>query len=838
MTDGPNDCPIPPLPPLPETPSLSPPPPLPPFSPPPSPPLGTTAADPPVSPTLQLPPLFQHCIHAPSPPRLISSPPSSSSVTSGAGALVPGSGGDGTLTRTTQALPNVTMQPNEFLDSQSSSKAERTPGTGRHAPLTPRFAPDVCALRDLCIRVKFAGRGGPERGETAVGSSVITGRQVHLLGSQESGDGNMDIEAENKHDIPDDDEGEECNEGCEEGHSGENNDDEDHEMEFAVLDEVSAEGVYRDCPMTNQDGVHQDVMESVGSAKDCEDFEDLDYDEEMEDLLPPPRKKKRTDGILQKDEVDGGNEEDEEEGGVEGHREEELENGDTSCAQPIVTKIKTVLKTWGRPPAEPLPDGWISAVHNTGVPVYLHRESRVVTWSRPYFLGAGSIRKHEPPLAAIPCLHYQRAKEQHFETDKEVVQKEVEEKAKEMTDGERDPVLEEKVPECEEEDAGEVLRTQEGEEKVPESESVEKAGDGQEKPTFLKRVSAKVEVCKEESLSLTDLHKYLSMRFVFEHVAVKKFRTWAERRKFNRDAKRRQAEAERPILPSHQRLITLSLTHNPGRKEFVIDPSGKSDVCILHEYMQRVLKVRPEYSFFECENPSEPFGASVLIDGVTYGTGTASSKKLAKNKAARATLETLIPDFAKQTSSKDEKEDDDLEYFNHIAIDDSRVYELTSKAGLLSPYQILHECLKRNHGMGDTSVCFEVIPGKNQRSEYVMKCGRHEARGWCKNKRVGKQLASQRVLQLLHPHISTWGSLLRMYGGDAARSLPQESGERSVLELQRFGRKNRPNVRILDRLRTEMRRLAAERGEQERLPRLRLPEPPQPNSEPLCTVDV
>lgn len=74
--------------------------------------------------------------------------------------------------------------------------------------------------------------------------------------------------------------------------------------------------------------------------------------------------------------------------------------------------------------------------------------------------------------------------------------------------------------------------------------------------------------------------------------------------------------------------------------------------------MQRVLKVRPVYNFFECgkfewlqiqfltdaiknnpvesvwpENPSEPFGASVVIDGVTYGTGTASSKKLAKNKA-------------------------------------------------------------------------------------------------------------------------------------------------------------------------------------------------------------
>lgn len=34
--------------------------------------------------------------------------------------------------------------------------------------------------------------------------------------------------------------------------------------------------------------------------------------------------------------------------------------------------------------------------------------------------------------------------------------------------------------------------------------------------------------------------------------------------------------------------------------EFVINPNGKSEVCILHEYMQRVLKVRPVYNFFDC----------------------------------------------------------------------------------------------------------------------------------------------------------------------------------------------------------------------------------------------
>lgn len=32
----------------------------------------------------------------------------------------------------------------------------------------------------------------------------------------------------------------------------------------------------------------------------------------------------------------------------------------------------------------------------------------------------------------------------------------------------------------------------------------------------------------------------------------------------------------------------------------MINPNGKSEVCILHEYMQRVLKVRPVYNFFEC----------------------------------------------------------------------------------------------------------------------------------------------------------------------------------------------------------------------------------------------
>ncbi|CAI5651116.1 unnamed protein product [Oreochromis niloticus] len=511
--------------------------------------------------------------------------------------------------------------------------------------------------------------------------------------------------------------------------------------------------------------------------------------------------------------------------------------------QPMMTKIKTVLKSRGRPPTEPLPDGWIMTFHNSGIPVYLHRETRVVTWSRPYFLGTGSIRKHDPPVSSIPCLHYKKMKEQEErELNGEVVpdaEESVVKPAEEANGGEQ---------------AGTSDATAEDQDAMPPSSLLGEGQDGegttdnsiQNKVSLpcdsaqgaLGQVKAKVEVCKDESIELEEFRLYLEKCFDFEQVTVKKFRTWAERRQFNRDMKRKQAESERPILPANQKLITLSVQDAPTKKEFVINPNGKSEVCILHEYMQRILKVRPVYNFFDCENPSEPFGASVIIDGVTYGTGTASSKKLAKNKAARATLEILIPDFVKQTSEEKPVEGDELEYFNHISIEDSRVYELTNKAGLLSPYQILHECLKRNHGMGDTSIKFEVIPGKNQKSEYVMTCGKHTVRGWCKNKRVGKQLASQKILQMLHPHVKNWGSLLRMYGRESNKMVKKESSDKSVIELQQYAKKNKPNLHILNKLQEEMIKLAAQREETRKKPKMTIMESAQPGSEPLCTVDV
>lgn len=65
---------------------------------------------------------------------------------------------------------------------------------------------------------------------------------------------------------------------------------------------------------------------------------------------------------------------------------------------------------------------------------------------------------------------------------------------------------------------------------------------------------------------LEEFRNYLEKRFDFEQVTVKKFRTWAERRQFNREMKRKQAESERPILPANQKLITLSVQDAPTKK--------------------------------------------------------------------------------------------------------------------------------------------------------------------------------------------------------------------------------------------------------------------------------
>ncbi|XP_066265173.1 microprocessor complex subunit DGCR8-like [Branchiostoma lanceolatum] len=646
------------------------------------------------------------------------------------------------------------------------------------------------------------------------------------------------------------------------------------------------------------------------------------------------------------------------------HREEQDGEGrDGEASEEPIIKYKTVLKSLGHEPLEPLPEGWIVTTHNCGMPVYLHRETRVVSWSRPYFLGTGSIRKHNIPISSIPCFHYIREKEKKVgplfydittqtnditttctegvphpdvkvktevgnvcpyngdesTTSDDVIKSEAltEDKSEDVmkgmagsevvqgqNGGESDEIStngstnHNSAPGSNEEHSGKPAACTSSDDLVGSSEIDDVTipadvgvsevpaegetaslnqnggsdGDAVSPATVAMATSsdngtnheastsssaaegtfhsaqgdvqlgqaAKLEVCREESADVDQFRSYLERRFKFDTITIRKFRTWAERRQHNKLMKKKELE-DRPTLSSNAKVITLSVpaadSNKPSgqKREFLLNPAGKSSVCILHEYTQRVMRAQPQYQYTECDNAAEPFAATVEIQSIKYGTGTASSKKQAKLKAAKATLEILIPDLYKQNS---EAVSEEMEYFDHIGVEDSRVYELCSKAGQLSPYQMLTECLKRNFGMADTDIKFDVAVGKHQKSQYTMTVGKHTVQDWCKNKRIGKQLASQAILQKLHPHIKTWGSLIRMYGRDSSNFLKEKKEEQSILELTQFSKKNRPNMKIIDKLQIEMRKLKEQRDALTGKRKFNPGNVEKPPNSLLCTLDV
>nr|CAG4644734.1 EOG090X04U5 [Leptodora kindtii] len=485
-----------------------------------------------------------------------------------------------------------------------------------------------------------------------------------------------------------------------------------------------------------------------------------------------------------------------------------LSDGSAACPRseprPYEEKEKIVLEEIGKNHFEVLPEGWVQVTHNSGMPVYLHKQTRVCTMSKPYFLGPGSARKHAIPISAVPCLKYKTVSDKEYQLKMEKL---------------------------------------DNEEPVPAEDGASLAGVGNDMPCA--RIESVQENQIAQSLNSLQMREYCSKLFRFKTVRLMRFRTWAARRKHTKQRKQRQAfiscksvpgssdtgnNNQVVTLPKGTKLITFpignvvtsaaSTTTRSGndeaggsRREWIMNPAGKSYVCILHEYVQHALKKQPCYQFKEIENAATPYSATVLINGMQYGSGVGSSKKAAKAEAAKATLEVLIPQMKEKILSETEpgtkgpthQSDLDLSFFDEIRIEDPRVSELCAKTSEPSPYAILLTCLQRNFGLGDKNVKYELRTLKHQRNEVVMTVGKHTVQVPCKNKRDGKQRAAQAILQALHPHVSSWGSLLRLYGSHSLKSVKEKKQEeQQITLLQSKAAVNAPNYAILDKLRAEM----------------------------------
>ncbi|CAG9861561.1 unnamed protein product [Phyllotreta striolata] len=442
---------------------------------------------------------------------------------------------------------------------------------------------------------------------------------------------------------------------------------------------------------------------------------------------------------------------------------------DNEDEAPYEEKSKVLLIEKGQNHFDVLPEGWIQVTHNSGMPVYLHKVTRVCSLSRPYFLGPGSARKHHIPVNAVPCLNYRKALE--------------EEKDVETT--------------------------------------TEVCGDNNFPNAKIETVQENIEM---QNLSPEQVREYCEKLFKFQTMKVLRFKSWSERRKFTKKLKHMK-QLQRPTLPDGTKLITFPIRNenpegntNVSKKEWIMNPTGKSYVCILHEYVQHALKKQPTYQFTELENAATPYAATVIIKDMRYGVGYGTSKKQAKSEAAKATLEILIPEMktkipdAESGDSTKKDKDQDLSFFDEIRVEDPRVAEFCAKTTEPSPYDILLTCLQRNFGLDDLHISYQGNTSKSQGNEFTMTVGKHTATVACKNKRDGKQRASQAILQALHPSINSWGSLLRLYGNRSVKSFKEKKmEEQEITSLQSKAAVNQPNYAILNKLKIELSKLREKR---------------------------
>ncbi|VDM36746.1 unnamed protein product [Toxocara canis] len=391
----------------------------------------------------------------------------------------------------------------------------------------------------------------------------------------------------------------------------------------------------------------------------------------------------------------------------------------------VGTNEKTVLAHRGIDYFDVLPEGWVELTHTSGLPVYLHKATRVCTFSRPYFIGPSSVRHHCVPESAIPCLHQRR------------VLKEVEESAKASADALQNAL-----------DASANINGEAGEIDEEKAKLI----------ATLQAPNTKVQTAKdfkERQLDPQALHEYAKGVFRFKTIQVYRFQKWSATRSFHRQKKLAEAErlgkltpsievpVGRPTLPANVQLITVPAMEanlKPQHKGFFLNPQGKTSISILHEYVQKVLKSTISYQFTETRSSSTPYECSARLkmnlnnrvmsaasikeklmllqekqrreeqlqgngepvdsEFVVLGTGCGNSKKTAKLDAAKSALKVLIPaiDFdaegiainqKKEGEEAENEREDAVALFDMLPIEDSRIPDLSLRAGQPSPYLLL-----------------------------------------------------------------------------------------------------------------------------------------------------
>ncbi|CAD6189779.1 unnamed protein product [Caenorhabditis auriculariae] len=482
------------------------------------------------------------------------------------------------------------------------------------------------------------------------------------------------------------------------------------------------------------------------------------------------------------------------------------------------------------------------------MPVYMHKFTRSVTLSRPYFLGEGSLRSHRIPLSAIPCLHRKRVDEQE-------AKKKEEREIAEATSTTDNPKL---------------LQLQ----NIP---------------------TLTLQKQEDHSLSNDQVIEYCSSLFKFRKILVKKYKHVSEKFKARNQRKINAALARAGIkapledvlskgmdeeVARKRGLLMLAMPLAEGRfnkKMFLMNPVGKSSVMVLNEFAQRAMKARIEYVIDNTRNVSCPYRASatliirrairiemsgsireklallhekqelseaptssddVKLFGVepeekfVLGYGQGASKKNARLAAAKDALKNLVPsvnindDFMVEVNDKKDNgdtngtnyEEQTMELFDTIKIDDNRVTDLCTKTGHPKPLALLKEAIAKSIKWNGLCLDRQNEQVGPQKTRVTLKLDKLEAQAEAVGGKAASQQAAQIMLQLMHPEFEHYGTLLRLYASveeKSERKLARKQHDQ-VVRLQNKGSMLLPNMAVLGKLKEEM--LKVGRGQTVRPP--------------------
>ncbi|CAF1006049.1 unnamed protein product [Adineta steineri] len=585
--------------------------------------------------------------------------------------------------------------------------------------------------------------------------------------------------------------------------------------------------------------------------------------------------------------------------------------------QPKIYHRWTVKGYWQDKHKHTLPDGWCEVFHTSGFPLYFHKQTRVVTLSRPYFLGSVSVRHHLIPVTSIPCLYMKRLQEEQDETEESsssVINNESKCPFK-MTQQENSTSPSSRKRKRSEDDVeeGEIasphLTTginleesspspsiQANSEPIETASSSTRSTKPQQLPVSLQILTNSTldDALRFSTLTSDGLRSYCQRRFAFEQREFKYFPSLSDKWKYIRQAqmKRREmntpADAQiielQPLTANDQSVVvsaTLKTTDTPpqpslklsttsipesinsnNNKKVTIDlyPS-KSPIALLQEYALKRLKAAVRYDWFTTDVSNSPFGCRVLVGDTVYGTGIGRNKRTAKLNATEESLIILLPQYKKlqeqqqqqqqqqqqlqqqqivnkesntEDKSADEEgciddEDEPIPIVNdnnnnnnndlnnqepansslldEYSISDANIYDVCVALGKPTPYQMLEKSLTYNALTRGESNIKLTMTKKPMFTHITLEIGtEHREEAQAKDKAHAKNIAAQKLLKKLHPHLHTYGSLIRLYEKNAD-TYKRVRVDDELADIVRGAKKNEPNHALLAKLREEMLRL-------------------------------